>query len=142
MKQSLAVFVDSDVIVSSLISQSGAAFLLINKTGLKLFISDTSYKELTIVVKKLGLNKESFEEIVKRRFTITNLKMTLEEVKKKYADYVIDINDAHVVAGAVKSQVKFLISYNLKHFKTDKIKTDFDILLVKPAAFLQYLRSL
>lgn len=142
MKGPLTAFVDSDVVVSSLISQSGAAHFLVNKANLILFISNISYKELKIVAGRLGLNKESLEDLIKRRFTITKLNKTLDEVKKKYASYVIDSNDIHIVAGAVQSQVKFLISYNLKHFKTDKIKTDFDILLTKPAPFLQYLRSL
>ncbi len=34
MKQPLTVFVDSDVVVSSLISPSGAAFLLVNNSNL------------------------------------------------------------------------------------------------------------
>lgn len=142
MKGPLTAFVDSDVVVSSLFSQSGAAYLLINNANLKLFISDISFKELEIVVERLGLDRERLEEVVKKRFKIIKLKKTLAEVKKIYAPYVMDVNDTHIVAGAVQSQVKFLISYNLKHFKTDKIKTDFDILPTKPATFLQYLRSL
>lgn len=142
MKKPHTVFVDSDVVVSSLISQSGAAHFLVNNARLNLFISDISFKELEIVVERLGLNRESLEETVKKGFKVIKLRKTLTEVKNIYADYVIDINDTHIVAGAVEAKVKFLISYNLKHFKTDKIKTDFDILLTKPATFLQYLRSL
>ena len=42
----LKVFVDSDVIISSLISSTGAACILLNQKDLDLFISNVSLKEL------------------------------------------------------------------------------------------------
>ncbi len=142
MKQLLKVFVDSDVIISSLISGMGAAHLLIKESNLHLFISNHSSKELEIVVERLDLDKEALDDLIKRRFDIVQLASSLVKVKEKYRDYVTDVNDAYIVYGAVEAKVKFLVSYNLKHFKSDKIKSDFDILLVTPARFLQYLRSI
>lgn len=142
MKPPPIVFVDSDVVISSLISKSGAAYLLINETSQELFISDVSYRELQIVAERLGLDKDILDDLVKRRFKTIRQKTTLSQVKEKYGDYVTDINDAHIVAGAVEAKARFLVSYNIKHFKTDKIKSDFKILLTTPARFLQYLRSL
>ena len=142
MKRKITAFVDSDVVISSLISKLGAAYFLINETSLKFFISNISLKELKVVVKKLGLKNEALERLVKKQFYITSLKTDLKKIEEKYKDHVMDINDSHIIAGVVKSKVKFLITYNLRHFNVDKIKRDFDILIMTHARFLQYLRSL
>lgn len=142
MKKKLKVFVDSDVIISSLISKLGAAYFLINEASFKFFISNISLKELKIVVKKLRLENETLEKLIKKQFYIMPLETNLKKIKEKYKDYVMDINDCHIIAGAVKSRAKFLVTYNLRHFKIDKIKRDFNLLIMTPAIFLQYLRSL
>lgn len=139
----LKVFVDSDVIISSLISSTGAAhFLLHQTTDLELFISSVSKRELDEVVARLSLENKKLTELIDKRITKINLKEEISEIKSKYEDYVLDINDAHIVAGAKASSAQFLVSYNTKHFKADKLKEDFKIILITPATILQYLRSL
>ena len=139
----LRVFVDSDVVISSLISSTGAAFLLLNQTDdIELYISNISMSELEMVMERLSLDGQTLKKLAKRRFTILQLGKTPEEMKKQFSDYVLDIDDAHIVAGAVRAKVQFLISYNKKHFKGDKLKENFNIILSTPANFLQYLRSL
>ena len=136
------VFVDSDVVISSLISSSGAAYLLLNSTDLELFISNLSIKELTIVAERLGIEKKELDDLIKNRFNVVQLKEKPKELKELYGHYTSDPNDCHVVAGAKVAKVEFVISYNIKHFKVDKIKQDFNIILTPPAQLLQYLRSL
>jgi predicted nucleic acid-binding protein len=140
MTKLLQVFIDSDVIISSLISRTGAAYFLIHEANIKLIISNYSQTELKRVVKKLNLNHKEFENTLKK-FKIVPLRKSLSKIKKRFAGYVTDQNDAHIIAGAVKVKTRFLISYNQKHFKANKIKRDFDIILFTPAQFLQYLRS-
>lgn len=134
-------FVDSDVVISSLLSTKGASFFLFNQTKINLFISSFSVKEMKIVVHRLGIEEHKFDTLLKKRLKIITLKGTKQKIKEKYQPYVLDQNDSHIIAGAVASKVKFLLSYNLKHFKKEKIKEDFKILLLTPACFLQYLRS-
>ncbi len=139
----LKVFVDSDVIISSLISSTGAAFLLLNQTGVpKLFVSNVSLRELKEVVERLGLSEEKLNDLITRHFSIVQLKESVTTIKSEFAEYVLDINDAHIVAGAQKANAQFLISYNTKHFKSDKLKEKFNIILTTPANLLQYLRSI
>lgn len=139
----LKVFVDSDVVISSFISSTGAAFSLLNQTDdVELYISNISMQELEMVTERLRLDGQTLKKLVKKRFIIFQLGKTVEEVKKQFSDYVLDIDDAHIVAGAVRAKVQFLISYNTKHFKSDKLRADFNIILSTPANFLQYLRSL
>lgn len=142
MRKTLGVFVDSDVIISSIISQSGAANFLLNQRNLLLFSSNYSRQEIKLVAEELGLRSSDIEDTFTKRLKIVVLGEGLRKIKNDFADYVYDVNDAHIVAGAVESRVKFLISYNIRHYKTDKIKTDFNIIILTPALFLQYLRSL
>lgn len=139
----IKVFVDSDVIISSLISTTGAAHLLLNKTeNIELLASNYSLKELDIVVKRLRLNKKTLNKLIKQKFHIIEIIKSLEEIKKHYHKFTNDINDTHIIAGAEKGKAKFLISYNTKHFYEEKIMRYFDINLITPARLIQYLRSL
>lgn len=134
-------FIDSDVIISSLLSTKGASFFLFSQTKSKFFLSSFSIKELQIVIKRLGIEKHRLDTLVKKRLKTVVLKETKQKIEEKYQNYVFDQNDAHIIAGAVTAKVKFLLSYNLRHFKKEKIKEDFKIILLTPASFLQYLRS-
>ncbi len=136
-----SAFADSDVIISSLLSDRGAAFLLLNQNKNTFFISSFSVSELKIVVGRLGIEKQKLDDLIKKRLKVLDLKENNKKIKEKYGSYVFDENDAHILAGAVKSEVKFLLTYNLKHFKKEKIKEEFDLLIFTPAEFLQYLRS-
>ena len=135
------IFVDSDVVISSLISQAGAAYLLIHNIKLDRFISNVSFKELVIVAERLDLGQEKLSMLIENKFKQIQLKKTMDKLKKKFEDYVLDINDAHIVAGAVEVKAKFLVTYNVRHFKEDKIRQDFGITVITPANLIQYLRS-
>lgn len=72
----LKVFVDSDVVISSLMSEKGAAFSLLTEKHLKikLFISNLSYKEQDIVARRLKIDEKRLQNLIGRRFTIVRLK--------------------------------------------------------------------
>ncbi len=133
------VFFDSDVVISSLISTTGASYLLLDNKDISKNISNFSLKELNIVIDRLKIPKSKFK-ISARKFNIIKLD-NFDKIKEKFAYYVVDKGDAHILAGAVKAKCRFLISYNLKHFKLVKIKRDFDINILTPGSLLQYLRS-
>lgn len=137
----LKVFIDSDVVVSSLISSKGAAYSLIYEVNIKPFISNKSVKEINRVVKELGIDEKPLKEVIKK-FSIIKLRDPLKKIKVDYEEYVKDPNDAHIVAGAHLANVKFIISYNQKDYNSEKIKENLNIIMMTPAKFLQYLRSL
>lgn len=136
------VFVDSDVVISSLISQKGAAYLLLNKQKANFVISNISRVELGKVADRLEINQDKLQTLVKRELKIINLTQKIESIKKKFRDYTSDPDDAHIVAGAAKAKVKFLLTYNLRHFKRRRVSEDLGITVLTPAQYLQYLRSL
>lgn len=136
------IFTDSDIVISSLISQTGASNLLLHHKNVACYISSYSTTELTRVVKRLNLKEDKLKTLINERLKKVKLRETIGKIKEEYKEYTLDSDDTHIVAGAVKAKAGFLISYNLKHFKIEKIKRDFNIKVTTPANFLQYLRSL
>jgi len=135
------IFLDSDVVISSLISHLGASYLLINNNVSVNFISDFSYRELTTVIQKLGLDINKLKILTKDKLKIIKMPKDIKKTIKVYKNYVKDPNDAHIVAGAVEAKVNFLITFNLKDFEINKIKEKFNIKIMTPGIFLQFLRS-
>ena len=138
----IAVFVDSDVIISSLLSTKGAAYLLLNEQKDKFIISSFSEKEVREVADRLEISQDKLQSLTEGRLKSVKLTKKLTKIKKDFKDYISDANDAHIVAGAAQAKVKFLLTYNIRHFNRQKISEDFGIIVLTPAQYLQYLRSL
>lgn len=134
------VFVDTDVIISATISQNGAAYELLTSGTIEKFITNYVVSETLAVAGRMNLDSSRANSLISqcKKITLESKRKTLE---KNYAKHASDINDTHIVAGAVKSGSKFLVTYNLKHYNIELIKRDFDIIVLIPGLFLQYLRS-
>lgn len=129
----MIVFIDTDVVISSFISKTGAAFFLLNTPSkAKLVISGQSQLEITRVTNELGIKPCALN--------LNLIKLTAN--LQHYLQYVTDPNDSQIIAAAHQIKAKFLISYNLRHYQKDKIKEDLNIIILTPGQFLQYLRSL
>ena len=140
MSQKITVFVDSDVVISSIISKTGAANLLLTAKRVQKIISNLSKKEIMGVAKRMDFKKAETANCIEK-CKIIELNESLATIKKKYGNFVHDINDAHIVAGAVGSKARFLITYNVKDYKIEELKRSFNLIVLTPALFLQYLRS-
>ena len=136
------IFVDSDVVLSSLLSPKGAAYFLLNEVGLEFAISNVSLLEIERGIVKLNLDKNQLRKLVKNRLKLIELRDSTKKIKKSFKNYVFDEDDAHVVAGAKRTKAKVILTYNLKHFNKQKIKDDLGIVVLTPAQYLQHLRSL
>lgn len=135
------IFVDSDVVISSLISEKGAAHFLLNEQSSKFIISNVSKLELERVVERLGIEQKKLQNLIVKRLKLIELTSGLDRIKSDFKSYISDVDDAHIVAGATKAKAKFLLTYNLKHFKRQEINEDLGIVVLTPSQFLQYLRS-
>ena len=133
---SLTVFVDSDVVISSLLSSSGAAATLFTQAECQWHVSTFSLRELVIVCRELGIAKERF----KGKCTVTPL-ANLPKIQKTFGMFVTDIHDAHIIAGAKAVKAQFLVTYNLRHFRRDAIREQLGIIVIPPAHLLQHLRG-
>lgn len=136
------VFVDSNVVVSALKSSFGAAYALIASNAIHALISNLSRLEILAAVKRLKLDEGMAKKVLDQKFEQVDIGSDLARIRKKFADYVSDADDSHVVAAAAVSKSGFLVTHNLKHFKREKIKQDLGVLTLSPSQFLQYLRSL
>lgn len=136
----MRAFIDTDVVISSMLSQKGAAYFLLHRSKAKLVVSSLSLLEVEGVSKRLNIDDVNLKK-AKRNLQIVKIDEELKAIKGKYKEFVMDINDAHVVAGAHLSKSDYLISYNLRHFKIDRIKNKLGIIILTPALFLQFLRS-
>lgn len=141
MKRRIKVFFDSDVVISSFLSDRGAARVLLKIVTIERLITDLSQKEILRSTKKLSVSQENLNTHIRSHFKQTGLSEKPKIIRDKYRNYVSDENDAHIVRGAIKSKAKFILTYNNKHFNQEKIKNDLDILVMTPGKFLQYLRS-
>lgn len=137
----IRVFVDSDVIISSLISKTGAAYLLMHDARLDRLISDVSFSELKRVADVLHLPQKDLQKLVDTRCRVVKIGEKKSELKS-LTEYARDTNDIHIVLGAKNAKTKFLVTYNLKHYLIEKIQEDLGIIVLAPAFLLQYLRSL
>jgi predicted nucleic acid-binding protein len=139
----IKVFVDSDVIISSLISQSGAAFILLKQTeNIELYLSNFSVIELERVFKRLHIDSAKLSNLVGGGIKHIEIDRAYKTLQKQFANCVLDSDDAHIVAGAIQAQATFLVSYNIRRFKAEELRQDFQLVLMTPGTFLQYLRSL
>lgn len=141
MAKKVKVFVDSDIIISAQLSSAGAAHFLLNKTNLSLFVSNLSLVELKRVAARHKINNDKLLTFIKLRFSQVRLTEGFKEIEGRFRNYTNDPDDIHIVAGAVRANVEFLLTYNLRDYKIDEIKKDLGIIIITPASFLQYLRS-
>jgi len=135
------VFLDADVLVSSLFSQNGASFEIIKNSKINKVTSLVVQKEVIEVAKrKLKINDKQVKSRLEK-CPVKTLGINKEELLKKYSDYVTDQMDSHVVAGAHILRADFLLTFNIKDFVVNKIKNNLGIIVLRPGFFLQYLRS-
>jgi len=137
----IQVFLDADVVISAMLSETGASHAIINNRKVKKIISNGILKEVEASVTKLNISPQVARDLLKK-IRIIQLKTSKEIIIKKFRRYVYDEEDAHVIAGAVISKFRFLLTYNLRHYEINKINSDLGIVVFKPGYFLQYLRSL
>lgn len=136
------VFVDSDVIISSLISKNGAANIVVNKASINSYVSNFSHEELSRTVKRLGISKDKFEKVLKEKLKTVKINISKEDILDKFGNYTYDLEDAHIVAGAKEAKAKFLVTFNIKDYKLEKISDELSIKILTPGELLEYLRNL
>src|SRR3989338_8341533 len=107
MPNNISVFLDSDVVISSILSRTGAANMLVNEPSLLKVVSNYSLTELNIVAERLHIPRERLNSVTES-FTVTTLGSDSERLEKEFRKFVTDAGDAHVIAGAKKSGVRFL----------------------------------
>ncbi len=136
----IKVFLDSDVVISALISSKGASYEVINNPEIEKFVSKGVVEEVKDVAFRLSIPESSITKVFKN-FKLLQSVGKKEEIVERYAEFVNDLEDAHIIAAADILRVRFLLTFNSKHYRVERIKNELGILVIKPGFFLQYLRS-
>jgi predicted nucleic acid-binding protein len=137
MSPKKTVFCDTDVVISSLLSDKGASYCLITGGQCDCFISNLSKLEILEVAKRLNIDGDKVKNQIKEYYKIIKSKSPDD-----FKQYVKDLDDAHIVAGAYSAGVDILVTYNKKDYRIDLIKGELGFLVLAPGEVLQYLRVL
>ncbi len=134
------VFLDTDVIISALLSKTGASFEIIKSPKVDKIVSTGIEREVAEVAKRLKIDRKDVKRVLKN-CQIKSLSLTKKNIIDKYSSHVFDKEDVHVIAGADLSESKFLLTHNVRHYNADRINNKLRVIVLKPGNFLQYLRS-
>lgn len=146
MGKELKVFLDTSVLITSILNNEGASRIIIDlgkKDLIKLFLTPKVVQE----ARNNLLKKYNKDKVLDLYRVISNLKKDIHPSPKthdenKYINLIDDPKDCHILASAEKYQVGYLLTFDRRHFFTDKIKNaqlSFKIML--PGDFLKIFRN-
>lgn len=131
----IRVYLNTDTIIAAIIQPHGSTANLLKNSQIIKYLSDTSRSEITEVVHRKELSTTSSAQIIKQCQPVNTQKFKISKI----ADYVSDPGDQHILSSAVQSKSQFLLTYNLKHYKVDRIYKELGIIVLIPAKLLQYM---
>lgn len=121
---SLIVFLDSSVIVSSLISSTGGSNKIIQSgksSAIKLITSQYVVEEVTKHLPKINLSKSTLSSLIQTR-DIDVLPNPPQKVISKFTSITPDPKDEPILASAVLSGANVLVSLDKKHILIPKVR--------------------
>ncbi|MDZ7587224.1 MAG: putative toxin-antitoxin system toxin component, PIN family [Patescibacteria group bacterium] len=137
---SLTVFLDASVILSGMASPlGGSGFLLqaAQKKKISLITTPLVINEVNRHLNKLKLQSKQLKTLLNRRI-IHLVKDPNEIIIARCRHLTADPHDAHVLAGAILTNVNFLLSLDKKHILTKRVKKHlFPIRVLAPKQFWQ-----
>lgn len=140
---SLTVFLDSSVILSGLSSHTGGSrklFDAANSKKLKLLTSVSVLEEVAKHLDKIRIEERHLKQLLSGK-TIRVVANPKEQIIEKFHRVTPDPDDAHVLAGAVISGARFLLSLDKKHILTPRVKKALSPILVQsPKEFWYWLQ--
>lgn len=137
----IKVYFDASVIISALLSSTGGSAKLIRFVKLGAIVDITSQTILDEIENRSAkINKSIYEirQFIKNNSLIVRKRITPAE-NSAYEDKV-DINDAHVVAGANLTKCTYLVTLDKKHLLTTDVQKKFlPLRIVSPKELLEEL---
>lgn len=137
----MRVYFDASVIISALLSKTGGSremIRLVQRGFIKGLTSQSVVEEVLEEDKptKLKKQKEEIEKFIAQSGLIVR-KGILEQETQPYKN-LIDIEDAHLIAGAKLTMSSYLVTLDKKHLLIKGVKNKFlPLKIVSPKEFLQ-----
>jgi putative PIN family toxin of toxin-antitoxin system len=140
-KRAVRVFLDSNVILSGLISDKGAPRIILDILSLEMpFITGvTGRYNLIEIGRNLKKKVPEVLPIYRNYLSKINLKVAplpSAEDLRRYAGHLSE-KDVPVLVSAIKAKADFLVTGDKKDFEKLKVRGDYPCVIVNPAEFLE-----
>jgi predicted nucleic acid-binding protein len=139
-KEAVRVFLDSNVILSGLLSDTGAPRIILDVLCLRLpFLTGmTGRYNIIEIERNLAKKMPAAVPVYRKYLPMTNLEVipmpSPEELKG--AQCGISDKDIPVIVSAIKGKADFLVTGDKKDFKKPKMKGDYPFKIASPSEFI------
>jgi putative PIN family toxin of toxin-antitoxin system len=142
-KKAVRVFLDSNCILSGLISDKGAPRIVLDLLTLKLpfLVGCTGRFNLMEIERALKNKLPSLLPLYRKYLPLLNLKITPLPQAHELTQFASRIaeKDVPVLASAIKAKAAFLVTGDKQHFQKLKIGKDLPLRITTPAEFVDHL---
>jgi predicted nucleic acid-binding protein len=139
-KRIVRVFLDSNVILSGLLSDKGAPRIILDllSLGLPFLIGSTGRYNLIEIERNLGKKMPDIFFVYKRYLPMLNLRIIPLPRPEEIRDFSWHITgkDIPVLFSAIKSKADFLVTGDKQHFEKLKGEGKYSFRIVTPSEFL------
>jgi len=139
-KRIVRVFLDSNVILSGLLSDKGAPRTILDLLTLKLpfLVGSTGRYNLIEIERNLEKKMPEILSVYKRYLPKLNLKiihLPRQEELREFSGKIAN-KDVPVLVSAIRSKVDFLVTGDKQHFQKLKSPGDYSFKIVTPSEFI------
>ena len=139
-KKAVRVFLDSNVIVSGLISDKGAPRIILDLLTLKLPFLDgcTGRFNLMEIERTIKKRMPGLLAVYRKYLPLLNLRiipLPQQQELKKFASVIAD-KDVPVLVSAIKGKAAFLVTGDKRHFQKLKAHGEYPLRIVAPVEFV------
>lgn len=142
----MKVFFDASIIIASVLSNTGGSSLLFEYVRLGKIIGITSQTAIDEVLeedkpKKLHKSKKELEQFIASSGLLVRKRIRLQDISAYQG--MIDIEDAHLIAGAKLTGCEYLVTLDKKHLLREDIQKRFlPLKIVSPKDLLEKIINL
>jgi putative PIN family toxin of toxin-antitoxin system len=139
-KKAVRVFLDSNVILSGLISDRGAPRILLDLLTLKFpfLVGCTGRFNLMEIERNLKKRMPTMLPVYRKYLPLLNLKiipLPQQQEIREFSGAIVD-KDLPVLASAIKAKADFLVTGDKQHFQKLKMEKSYPLQVVTPAEFV------
>lgn len=139
-KKAVSLFLDSNVILSGLLSDEGAPHIILDILCLRLpfLIGITGQYNIIEIERNLAKKMPGVIPVYKEYLPKIGLEIVPMPSSEELRIYSGDISDKDlpVLVSAIKSKVDFLVTGDKKDFSRLKVRTNYPFKIVSPAEFI------
>jgi len=136
------VYVDASVIIAALLSPTGGSakiFDLIRRKKIVGITSQTVIDEVLDHSEKIQRSPTDIHEFIVKHNLLVRKRVTRKEIDPYV--HSIDVDDAHLIAGAKLTTCDILVSLDKKHVLQEKVKQMFkEITFMSPKELIEYMK--